>query len=82
MDKIEAPVLLLVGLVDKRVPYWNQGKVLYHALKARQNKVRMLSFKDCDHALDTLEAEAISFLSTVRWFREASDGGSKAELYL
>ncbi|CAD6981855.1 unnamed protein product [Tilletia controversa] len=76
MQKIEAPVLLLVGLADKRVPYWTQGKVLYHALKARQKKVRMLSFKDADHALDTLEAEAVSFISTVRWFREASKGDS------
>ncbi|KAK0547949.1 hypothetical protein OC846_004671 [Tilletia horrida] len=72
IDKIEAPVLLLIGLADQRVPYWNQGKVLYHAMKARNKTVRMLTFKDADHALDTLEAEAVSVLSTVRWFRQAT----------
>ncbi|KAK0563625.1 hypothetical protein OC844_002122 [Tilletia horrida] len=71
MHKIEAPVLLLIGLKDLRVPYWSQGRVLYHSLKAQKKPVRMLTFKDADHALDTLEAESISLLSTVRWFRAA-----------
>jgi len=79
MHQIDAPVLLLAGLKDLRVPYWSQAKVLYHALKARNKKVRMLTFKDADHALDTIEAEAISVLSTVRWFRQALSPSSEAE---
>lgn len=79
IDKIQVPVLLLVGLSDQRVAP-SQSKVVYHALQSRIRQerakstsakgkldVRMLSFKDEEHPLSGIEAELISFEARFRW---------------
>ena len=52
VDDIEAPVLLAIGLKDRRVPP-SQGIDFYHALRARGKEARMLTYPDDDHALDS-----------------------------
>lgn len=79
IDKIQVPVLLLVGLSDQRVAP-SQSKTVYHALQSRIRQeraksnqsegnldVRMLSFKDEEHPLSGVEAELISFEARYRW---------------
>ncbi|EJD44016.1 alpha/beta-hydrolase [Auricularia subglabra TFB-10046 SS5] len=66
---IKAPVLLLVGDADARVPM-TQAKSLYHALKARNGEVDvdMFLFPGAGHALDGVEADRVSYELTKEWF--------------
>lgn len=56
-DAVEAPVLLALGLKDRRVPP-SQGLEYYHALQARGKAARLLTYPDDDHALDTPRTSA------------------------
>ena len=64
---VRAPVLLLMGDVDQRVPP-SQGRDYYHALKARGKDVEMLWFPENNHALDKVEAERVSWEAQWEWF--------------
>jgi dipeptidyl aminopeptidase/acylaminoacyl peptidase len=67
VDKMKTPVLLLVGEGDRRVPP-PQALALYHALKGRGVEVDMLTFPGNGHALDGVEAQRVSWETTIEWF--------------
>ena len=66
---VRAPVLLLMGDVDQRVPP-SQGREYYHALKAWGREVEMLWFPENNHALDKVEAESVSWEAQWEWFEK------------
>ncbi|UZJ54196.1 hypothetical protein CBS101457_003516 [Exobasidium rhododendri] len=68
IEAIETPLLILLGLDDKRVPP-SQSKMLYHRLVARGKTVRMLAFDGQDHALDGIECELIAWEASLRWLK-------------
>ncbi|CEH14255.1 Dipeptidyl aminopeptidase [Ceraceosorus bombacis] len=70
VDQVKAPVLLQLGLSDRRVPP-QQAKTFYHALKGTGRHVQMIAFPDADHALDTIEAESICHEASLAFFRDA-----------
>lgn len=57
IDAIDAPVLIAVGLGDRRVPP-SQGIDFYHALRKRGKAASLLVYPDDDHALDTPKTSA------------------------
>ncbi|KAI0068405.1 alpha/beta-hydrolase [Artomyces pyxidatus] len=67
VEKVKAPVLLLLGLDDQRVVNV-QGKTFYHALKGQGKEVDMLVFKGEGHPLDGVEAARVGWEATVDWF--------------
>lgn len=89
VDKVEAPVLMLLGDSDQRVPP-TQGLAYYHALRSRVERetdgvrsrsgntsrlrAECLWFKGADHALDTVESARGAWLATWKWFEEARRG--------
>uniref|UniRef100_A0A8D2LEG5 Acylamino-acid-releasing enzyme n=1 Tax=Varanus komodoensis TaxID=61221 RepID=A0A8D2LEG5_VARKO len=66
VDKVQTPVLLMIGEDDRRVPP-KQGLEYYHALKARGVPTRMLWYPGNDHALSGVEAEADGFMNIALW---------------
>lgn len=70
VEKVKAPVLLQLGLSDRRVPP-QQAKIFYHALKGRGHEVQMIAFQDADHALDTVEAESVCHEASLDFFKAA-----------
>ncbi len=56
---VEAPVLLLIGEQDQRVPP-SQGKNYYHSLRERGKVVDMLCFPASSHPLDQVETAQMS----------------------
>jgi dipeptidyl aminopeptidase/acylaminoacyl peptidase len=66
---VRAPVLLLMGDVDQRVPP-SQGRDYYHTLKALGKEVEMLWFPENNHALDKVEAERVSWEAQWEWFEK------------
>ncbi|KAF8522762.1 Alpha/Beta hydrolase protein [Hysterangium stoloniferum] len=67
IDSTQAPVLLLVGDGDRRVPN-SQARNYFHALKGRGREVEMLVFPGNGHSLDTVEAELVGWESARNWF--------------
>jgi dipeptidyl aminopeptidase/acylaminoacyl peptidase len=67
---VTAPVLLLLGVEDRRVVNV-QGKALFHALRALGRKVELLTFEGEGHALDGIEASRVGWQVTVDWFAKA-----------
>ncbi|KAH8092165.1 Alpha/Beta hydrolase protein [Cristinia sonorae] len=51
----DTPLLLVLGERDARVAN-AQGKQYYHALKGRGKNIRLVTFKEDNHSLDTVEA--------------------------
>lgn len=68
---VQAPVLLLLGLEDRRVVNV-QGKTFYHALKGLGKKVELLTFEGEGHPLDGVEAGRVAWEATVDWFGKAA----------
>nr|XP_060621741.1 acylamino-acid-releasing enzyme [Anolis sagrei ordinatus] len=66
VDKVQAPVLLMIGEDDRRVPP-KQGLEYYHALKARGVPARMLWYPGNNHALSGVEAESDGFMNIALW---------------
>ncbi|XP_066471254.1 acylamino-acid-releasing enzyme [Tiliqua scincoides] len=66
VDKVQAPVLLMIGEEDRRVPP-KQGLEYYRALKARGIPTRMLLYPGNNHALSGVEAEADGFMNIALW---------------
>ncbi|EIM89231.1 alpha/beta-hydrolase [Stereum hirsutum FP-91666 SS1] len=60
VDKVKAPVLLCLGLEDRRVAN-THGMAFYHALKGRGRDVEMLQFKGESHPLEGVEASRVSW---------------------
>ncbi|KAG0694260.1 Alpha/Beta hydrolase protein [Suillus ampliporus] len=68
VDRVRAPVLLLLGEDDLRaVP--TQGMRFYHALKGRDRRVEMLMFPKETHPLDGVEAARVSWEAGRDWFK-------------
>ncbi|NXG76872.1 ACPH enzyme, partial [Baryphthengus martii] len=66
VDRVRAPVLLMLGEDDRRVPP-KQGLEYYRALKARGVPTRLLCYPGNNHALSGIEAEADGFMNMVLW---------------
>ncbi|XP_074007514.1 acylamino-acid-releasing enzyme-like [Numenius arquata] len=66
VDRVRAPVLLMLGEDDRRVPP-QQGLEYYRALKARGVPTRLLLYPGSGHALAGVEAEADGFMNMVLW---------------
>uniref|UniRef100_A0A663EUI9 Acylamino-acid-releasing enzyme n=2 Tax=Aquila chrysaetos chrysaetos TaxID=223781 RepID=A0A663EUI9_AQUCH len=66
VDRVRAPVLLLLGEDDRRVPP-KQGLEYYRALKARGVPTRLLWYPGNNHALAGVEAEADGFMNMALW---------------
>ena len=64
---ILAPVYLLIGEDDQRVPP-SQGKNFYHALKGLGKVAEMLVFPGSGHPLDQVESMRMSFETLRGWF--------------
>ena len=67
VDAVKAPVLLLTGEIDQRVPP-SQSKNYYYALKGRGKEVEMLMFPGNGHPLDSVEAELMNWEASRNWF--------------
>ncbi|KAM9374507.1 LOW QUALITY PROTEIN: acylamino-acid-releasing enzyme [Phaethornis superciliosus] len=66
IDQVRAPVLLMLGEDDRRVPP-KQGLEYYRALKARGVPTRLLWYPGNNHALAGVEAEADGFMNMALW---------------
>jgi len=68
---VQAPVLLLLGLEDRRVVNV-QGRTLFHALRGLGKKVNLLTFEGEGHSLDGVETARVGWEATVDWFEKAA----------
>ncbi|KAI0247998.1 alpha/beta-hydrolase [Lactifluus subvellereus] len=68
---VTAPVLLLLGLEDRRVVNV-QGMAFFHALRALGRKVELLTFEGEGHPLDGIEAARVGWQVTVDWLAKAA----------
>ncbi|KAG0694165.1 Alpha/Beta hydrolase protein [Suillus ampliporus] len=68
VDRVRAPVLLLLGEDDLRVVP-TQGMRFYHALKGRDRRVEMLTFPKETHPLEGVEAARVSWEAGRDWFK-------------
>ncbi|NXF43036.1 ACPH enzyme, partial [Oceanites oceanicus] len=66
IDRVRAPVLLMLGEDDRRVPP-KQGLEYYRALKTRGVPTRLLWYPGNNHALAGVEAEADGFMNMALW---------------
>jgi len=69
--EVRAPVLLLLGVEDRRVVNV-QGRTFFHALKGLGKKVELLMFEGEGHALDGVEAARVGWEVTVDYFDKAA----------
>jgi len=68
---VTVPVLLLLGLEDRRVINV-QGKTFFHALRGLGKKAELLTFDGEGHGLDGVEAARVGWDVTVDWFGKAA----------
>lgn len=68
---VQAPVLLQLGLEDRRVVNV-QGRTFFHALRRLGKKVELLTFEGEGHSLDGIEAARVGWEATVDWFDKTS----------
>ncbi|KAL9658716.1 hypothetical protein ABK040_005871 [Willaertia magna] len=73
VDKVKAPVLLLVGEVDRRVPK-EQPREFYYALKHLGRVVKMLVYPENDHPIAKPAAEFDAMIEMDRAFLFDIDG--------
>ncbi|KAI9139481.1 Alpha/Beta hydrolase protein [Paraphysoderma sedebokerense] len=65
------PVLVMLGELDRRVPNHQAWEwVAYLRGKNKEHDVRMLSFPDTGHALDSVDAECYGFEAIMSFFGE------------
>ena len=69
-DKV-SPALLMLGAGDRRVPP-SQGKRWAECLKGAGHVVKILQFPGTGHALDSFDAERVSFEASLAFFKEHS----------
>lgn len=70
LQNVKAPVLLLLGDGDRRVPP-TEGLWYFHHLTALKKQAKVLMFPDVGHALDTFDAEKNGFEALVDWFQKS-----------
>ncbi|KAF8995396.1 Alpha/Beta hydrolase protein [Cyathus striatus] len=84
VEKVKAPVLLLIGAADRRVSP-NQGIGYYHALRGLRGegkgdgKVEMMIFEGESHPLDGVEAAKVGWEAGRDWFAESLKNLTKVE---
>ncbi|KAJ2724235.1 hypothetical protein GGI07_002105 [Coemansia sp. Benny D115] len=66
-DKVQDPILLLLGASDRRVPP-PQSTAYFARLKAAGKPVQCKVYPNVGHPLDTVEAERDSFITIARFF--------------
>ncbi|KAK3101343.1 hypothetical protein FSP39_002866 [Pinctada imbricata] len=69
VDKVKAPLMILLGLDDARVPP-KQGEEYYKQLRARNVKARLITYKENNHPINKVEAQADTVINTLKWFWE------------
>jgi len=67
LHTLTAPLLLLVGAKDKRVPP-SQGVEAYYRLRQRGVPVRLLWYPEDGHPLDKPVTEGDCWVNMVAWF--------------
>uniref|UniRef100_K1Q067 acylaminoacyl-peptidase n=1 Tax=Magallana gigas TaxID=29159 RepID=K1Q067_MAGGI len=72
VDKVETPILIMLGLEDARVPP-KQGEEYYKQLRARNKKARLIGYSDNSHPIQTVEASADSCINILDWFWQHLD---------
>nr|XP_034305158.1 acylamino-acid-releasing enzyme [Crassostrea gigas] len=72
VDKVETPILIMLGLEDARVPP-KQGEEYYKKLRARNKKARLIGYSDNSHPIQTVEASADSCINILDWFWQHLD---------
>lgn len=80
-DKIVAPVLLMHGEDDERVPI-SHGKKMLQALQAHHKQVEWLSFAEEGHGLTKVKNERLYYVTLLDFLEKhigSSKGGEKAE---
>ena len=68
IDAVRAPVLMLLGAKDRRVPP-STGMAYSHALRERGVPVRVLVFPDDEHSLAKPRTELESYMNILEWLR-------------
>ena len=68
IDAVRAPVLMLLGAKDRRVPPSN-GLAYAHALRERGVPVRVLLFPEDEHSLSKPRTELESFMNVLEWLQ-------------
>ncbi|XP_048482643.1 acylamino-acid-releasing enzyme [Plutella xylostella] len=66
VHKVKAPTALMLGSVDKRVPFY-QGLEYYRRLKANGVETRLYMYED-NHSLRTLPVEVDNLINGANWF--------------
>lgn len=72
---VSAPVLLLLGAKDRRVPV-SQGLEYYHTLRQLPARIaagtasEIRLYPDADHAIDIPDSESDQFISMKKWFAQ------------
>jgi acylaminoacyl-peptidase len=68
IDAVKAPVMVLLGAKDRRVPPSN-GMAYSHALRERGVPVRTLVFPEDEHALSKPRTELECYINTLEWLK-------------
>ncbi|ESO99718.1 hypothetical protein LOTGIDRAFT_201138 [Lottia gigantea] len=71
VDQVKAPLLLMIGKDDLRVPP-SQAKEYYRALKTRNIKTRLIEYEDNCHPIVKVDSEADAFVNIMLWYKEHS----------
>ena len=74
-DKIVAPIFLMIGKNDLRVPP-SQGRELYHHLKSQGKEVYMNIYEDC-HPLAKLPVHSDVLVNAALFFESVLNVGSQ-----
>lgn len=69
LSKVKAPLLLLLGAKDRRVP-WIDGKQYGAALQAQGGTVRTIVFPEDTHALDRPQTEFETLINMISWLQQ------------
>lgn len=69
VDEVRAPVLIALGMSDKRVPP-SQGTEYFHIMRSKGIPSKLLMYPDDDHAIDRVESEADHWINIKKWFDE------------
>ena len=77
VGKMKAPVCLLLGKRDARVPPY-QGREYYHALKALGKEARMYEYDD-NHSLAKVATAANAMVNAAMFFFELNGSGKNRE---
>ncbi|XP_072026007.1 acylamino-acid-releasing enzyme-like isoform X2 [Amphiura filiformis] len=67
VDKVQTPILLMIGAEDRRVPP-KQGYEYYKAIKARGVQTKLYVYADNNHGLSKVDCNADVTMNMYQWF--------------